>query len=86
MWHNRIETGMATPQIISDSPVTPPAAGQVRAEARSWREEFSEPIPGLPYTRQERIASTLRGVDDYRAGRVIPHEEMKQRISSWLSQ
>ena len=50
---------------------------------RSKKEEVFERIPGLAYTREERIASALRGMEDHRAGRVISHEEMGKQIASW---
>ncbi len=36
-----------------------------------------EKIPGLPYTRLERIASVRRGMEDIRAGRTKTMEEVR---------
>jgi uncharacterized protein YehS (DUF1456 family) len=47
---------------------------------KSVDEDF-ERIPGLPYTREERIASVRRAVDDIRAGRVISNEDMGRWIN-----
>ncbi len=40
-------------------------------------------IPGLPYTREECIASAMQGLEDYHAGRVISHEDMGRLIDTW---
>jgi hypothetical protein len=48
---------------------------------REKQEESLERIPGLAYTHEERIASALQGLEDYRAGRVISNEEMGKWIS-----
>lgn len=36
-----------------------------------------ERIPGLPYTKEERIASVRRSMEDIRAGRVFSAEEVR---------
>jgi predicted transcriptional regulator len=46
-------------------------------------EENFEYIPGLAYTREERIEAIERAEEDIAAGRVISHEEMGKRIASW---
>jgi hypothetical protein len=50
---------------------------------KSKKEETFEHIPGLAYTREERIAAALQGLKDFRAGRVVSHEEMGKIIASW---
>ena len=43
-------------------------------------EEIPERIPGLPYTKEERIASVRRSVEDYRTtGKTYTSEELKAR-------
>ncbi|MDR2912658.1 MAG: hypothetical protein LBV38_05085 [Alistipes sp.] len=43
----------------------------------------AERIPGLPYTHEERVASVRKGVEDYKAGRVIGIDELKGRMERW---
>lgn len=38
-------------------------------------------IPGLAYTREERIAGILEAEEDIRAGRVISNEDMEKWIN-----
>jgi hypothetical protein len=41
-------------------------------------------IPGLPYTREERIASVRRSMAHYRAtGEAITTEELEKRMAAW---
>jgi predicted transcriptional regulator len=47
------------------------------------REDF-EPVPGLAYTRQERLAEVDQAMKDYHAGRFIPHEEVFKPYRQWL--
>ncbi len=47
-------------------------------ENSSAGEEF-ERIPGLPYTREERIASVRRAETDYAAGRFVSSEELRAK-------
>ena len=43
----------------------------------------SECIPGLPYTREERIASVHKSMEEVRAGHTITSEELKKRMATW---
>lgn len=55
-------------------------------EERSLHEEDDisfERIPGLPYTREERLASVRRSEEDFRAGRVISHEDLMKEVRTW---
>lgn len=36
-------------------------------------------IPGLPYTKEERLASVRRAEEDYAAGRFVTSEELKAK-------
>ena len=47
------------------------------------QEDEFERIPGLPYTREERIASVRLAMEDVRAGRVVSSEELKKRMEAW---
>lgn len=42
-----------------------------------------ERIPGLAYTKEERIASVRKGMEDVRAGRTISLEELERRMATW---
>ncbi|MDL2247120.1 hypothetical protein LJC05_00110 [Bacteroides sp. OttesenSCG-928-J23] len=42
-------------------------------------DEESEQIPGLPYTKEERLAAIHRAEEDYAAGRFKTSEEMKTK-------
>ncbi len=46
-------------------------------ESRDEDEEEFERIPGLPYTKEERIASVRRSMEDIRAGRVYSAKEVR---------
>lgn len=41
------------------------------------------PIPGLPYTKEERIASVRKSMEQYRAGQTISMEELKEDMAKW---
>jgi predicted transcriptional regulator len=51
--------------------------------ARKGDEETLERIPGLAYTREERLAAIKRAEEDIAAGRTITHEAMGKMIASW---
>ncbi len=38
-----------------------------------------EPVPGLPYTKEERIASICRAEEDYAAGRFVTTDELRAK-------
>lgn len=42
-----------------------------------------EHIPGIPCTREELIEAVQLSRDDIAAGRIVPHEELKKRMSTW---
>jgi predicted transcriptional regulator len=48
------------------------------------KDDDFEPVPGLAYTREERIAEIDQAVEDYHAGRFIPHEEVFKPYRQWL--
>ncbi len=50
-------------------------------EKKTKKEEPFEQIPGLAYTAEERIASVLQGLEDYRAGRIVSNEDMGRWIN-----
>ncbi len=52
-----------------------------RASRKTAKEETFERIPGLAYTREERLAELHRGMEDVRAGRVISNEDMEKWIN-----
>ncbi len=57
--------------------------GAIIIEKSSVDEEF-ERIPGLPYTKEERIASVRKSMADYRAGgRTYTIEELTERMAKW---
>ena len=79
---------MTTFRITSDSPEAIKFIEFARTlpyveEKKSRKSPAPDRIPGLAYTREERIAAALQGLDDYRAGRVISHENMGRLIDSW---
>ncbi len=43
-----------------------------------------ERIPGLAYTREERIAAAQEGLEDIRAGRTFTTEEVFKPYEQWL--
>jgi hypothetical protein len=46
--------------------------------------EKFEQIHGLPYSREERIASVRSAMEDYRAGgRTYTTEELSERVAKW---
>ena len=49
------------------------------AKVEVQQEETFERIPGLPYTKEERIASVRRSMEDVRAGRVVTMEELRAK-------
>ncbi len=51
---------------------------------KSKKEDTFERIPGLAYTREERIAEIDRAMEDYRAGRYISHEEVFAPYRKWM--
>jgi len=42
-----------------------------------------EIIPGLPRTDEERLASVERGMEEYRQGKGITHEEFLKEQKTW---
>ena len=57
---------------------------QERRPRRAEEDEIPfERIPGLSYTREERIASVRRGYEDGLAGRVISHEDLMKEVRTW---
>ncbi len=45
---------------------------------QSTHDDF-ERIPGLPYTREERIAAIQRAEEDFAAGRFVTSKELKAK-------
>lgn len=44
-----------------------------------------EPIPGLPYTHEERMESLRQAIDDFERGVPgIPHEDVMKEMNSWF--
>jgi len=48
-------------------------------EVNTMDEELFERIPDMPYTKEERIASVRKGMEDIRAGRTVSMEEMRAK-------
>ena len=42
-------------------------------------EEITGRIPGLPYTKEERLAAIRRAEEDYAAGRFVTSDELKAK-------
>ena len=42
-----------------------------------------ESISGVPCNQEELIEAVKRSEEDIKAGRVVPHDELKRRITSW---
>ena len=45
------------------------------------KEESFEPIPGLAYTHEERMASVEKGLADIEAGRTFTMEQVRAKFS-----
>ena len=54
---------------------------KVSLAAREGDNETLSPqrIPGLPYTREERILAIRRAEEDYAAGRFVTSDELRKR-------
>jgi len=53
------------------------------AKVKMQNEPEFERIPGLAYTREERMADIRRAEEDYAMGRTITSEELEKRIALW---
>jgi hypothetical protein len=74
---------MATPQIIGDNPGSFPFIGEAKAKYAPrplYRHDDVQPL-----TVEELNAFIDRSEESIRAGRTVSHEEVKKRISAWLS-
>ena len=49
------------------------------AKVKVQKQTVFEPIPGLPYTKEERIAAVRRAEDDYAAGRFATSDELRKK-------
>ncbi len=55
------------------------AVGKSSEGVVSIEEENIERIPGLPYTREERMTSVRRAEEDLAAGRFVTSDELRAR-------
>jgi len=49
------------------------------SEVKIQKEKKNKQIPGLPYTRQERITAIRRAEEDYSCGRFITSDELRKK-------
>ncbi len=60
------------------------AMRQLKGVAKvSIRKDEIDHIPGLPCTKEQRMADILKAEEDYATGRTINSDELKKRMATW---
>jgi hypothetical protein len=73
---------MATPQNMSPGPEIP-FIGVVKAKHGSVQSDYGDDY-FRPMTMEEFNAKIDRSLEDIRAGRTVPHEEVFKKYAQWL--
>jgi len=53
------------------------------AEVKIHRETQMQPIPGLPYTHEEKLASITKSEEELSMGLGILSEQLEKEVESW---
>ena len=53
------------------------------SEVKIHREKKIEPIPGLPYTAEDRLASIAKSEEELRMGLGISSDQLEREIAAW---